>query len=177
MMINLTRPYYLAPVHGEPRHQHLYREMALQMGYPDHRIFTMVDGRPLEIGETNAELGDPVPCGRVLVDNAGNAGVTDEVLRDRSSLANDGIVIVTVALDVDNGEVIGSVGVDAKGYSGNDAALRQCAEWVWDALRNLKKSELQDVDFVRHTVADTARRCMIKKAQLRPLVVPAVLEV
>lgn len=176
MMINLTRPFYLAPVHGEPRHQALYREIALGMGYPAHRIFTMVDGLPLRIQETSAELGEPVECGRVLVDNAGNEGISDEVLRDRASLANDGIVVISLAIDPEAGEVVGNPEVMAKGFSGPDKALQLCADTVYDTIRGLKKSELQDVDFVRHTIGDVARRQFSRRNQLRPLVVPVVIE-
>lgn len=177
MMVNLTRPYYLTPVHGEPRHIHLYRKMALAMGYPDHRIFTMEDGLPVVIGEESAAYGEAVPCGRVLVDNGGNAGISDEILRDRSNLANEGIVVITVAIDVEQGDIVGDITLQAKGYSGPETVLMPTCEVVYDALRELKKSEMQDLDVVRHTVADAARRFLGRRTKMRPLVIPAIVEV
>ena len=177
MMVNLTRPYYLTPVHGEPRHIHLYRKMALAMGYPDHRIFTMEDGLPVVIGEESAAYGEAVPCGRVLVDNGGNAGISDEILRDRSNLANEGIVVITVAIDVEQGDIVGDITLQAKGYSGPETVLMPTCEVVYDALRELKNSEMQDLDVVRHTVADAARRFLGRRTKMRPLVIPAIVEV
>jgi ribonuclease J len=107
MMINLTRPYYLAPVHGEPRHQHMYLEMAREMGYPEHRIFMLEDGVPLVLDETNAYFGEPVPVGRVLVDYSGTPGISTEVLRDRYNIAKDGLIVITIAVDLERGEFIG----------------------------------------------------------------------
>lgn len=176
MMINLTRPYYLAPVHGEPRHQDLYNKIARNMGYPDHRLFILSDGVQLCIDETNAWLGDPVPCGRVLVDNAGNPGISEDVLRDRHNLANDGIVVVTVALNVERGEVIGEPIAQAKGFSGGPQLLEAGAAVVMDSLKALSRAELRDPDQVRHVLSDSMRRYLSKKAQLRPLVVPTVIE-
>lgn len=177
MMINLTKPYYLAAVHGEPRHHHIYQTMAMGMGYPEHRIFSMRDGKPLEISEEEAVFGEEVEFGRVLVDNGGNPGVSDEVLRDRSNLANDGMIVITLAIDVDKGEIVGDIELQAKGYSGPEDALRTTAEVIYDAIRGMRKSELHDSDTVRHTVADSARKFLGKRYRLRPMVIPAVIEV
>lgn len=177
MMINLTRPYYIAPVHGEPRHQHIFEQMALAMGYPEHRVFTLTDGQSLCMDETSAWLGEPVACGRVLVDNGGNAGIPDEVLRDRHSLANDGIVVLTIAVDVERGEIVGEPEVQAKGYSGPPKALEQAAKVLEDALASLDKSDIQDIDEVRRAAGDAVRRFLHRGTQLRPLVVPAIIEV
>ena len=176
-MVNLTRPFYIAPVHGEPRHQHMYSNMARAMGYPDHRIFTMIDGCPLCLDETKAWIGEPVECGRVLVDNGGAAGVSDEVLRDRTSISNDGIIIPIIALDVDQGELIGAPAIDARGFSGNAEILQAAVDLLDDSLRGLTKADLKNVDVVRHTAADVVRKFVHRKSQMRPVVAPAIVEV
>jgi ribonuclease J len=177
MVINLVRPFYLAPVHGEPRHQHLYGQIAREMGYPEHRIFRLEDGLPLCMDDKAAWLGEPEPCGRVLVDNGGNPGVTEEILRDRSSLATDGIVLVTVAIDVDQGEVVSPPEIQAKGFSGPPDALQEAIDALGAELRKLAPEDIEDVDLVRSTCADVVRKVLRKRSQLRPLVVPAVLEI
>lgn len=177
MMINLTRPFYLAPVHGEPRHQHLYRQMALDMSYPDHRIFTLTDGVPLCMDDTKAFLGEQKACGRVLVDTSGATGVPDDVLRDRTNVARDGVIAVTVAVDPERGELVGKPIVHLRGVHAEDGALDDTIEVVEDALRALDTNDLRDVDKVRHAVSDTVRRFVHKRASVRPLVLPTVIEV
>ncbi len=177
MMINLTRPFYVAPVHGEPRHQHMYCKMAQDMGHPEHRIFTLTDGIPLYLDEKEAYFGDPFPCGRRLVDYGGNVGVADEVLRDRTTLAKDGVITVAVAIDPEQGEMVGDAFVSAKGVNAPESLLAQLAEVVTDHVASLREHEIKDVDKVRHDVGDVARRFITKRLNLRPIVLPNVIEV
>lgn len=178
MMVNLLRPFYIAPVHGEPRHQHLYLEMATEMGYPEHRLFTLEDGSILQVHEKSAEIGpDRAPCGRVLVDNSGTPGISDEVLRDRSNLANDGLIAVTVVIDPEAGELVGDPVMQSKGFHGPAGTLDAAAEILLDGLNALQKDDLTDVDKLRHQVGDLVRRFIQKRTSLRPLVVTTVVEV
>jgi ribonuclease J len=177
MMINLTKPFYLAPVHGEPRHQFLYNKIGSEMGYPDHRIFTLKDGIPLILDETKAFFGEKVACGQVLVDSSGIPGVTDDILRDRFNVAKEGIVVLTVPIDVTNGELAGDPGVQARGFFGPEGVLDAAHDHLIDALNALSKEELKDPVRVKHHALDAVRRFIQKRASLRPLVLAIVVEV
>jgi ribonuclease J len=177
MMINLTRPYYIAPVHGEPRHQFLYSKIASDMGYPNHRIFTLQDGIPLDFTETSADFGTPVPAGRVLVDNSGTPGVSDDVLRDRYNIANDGLVIITVAIDTTHGKLVGDPIIQARGFSGPEGILDTAFDVLQDVLRHLSPDELRDPFRVKIDITETVRKMIQKRTQLRPLVLPIIVEV
>jgi len=177
MMINLTRPYYLAPVHGEPRHQHLYSEIGMNMGYPAHRIFTMKDGIPLVLDDTSVHFGEAVPVGRVLVDRGGTAGVSDDVLRDRYNIANDGLVIATIAIDMTKGELMGEPSIQTRGYSGADDVIGAAYDVLFDVLSSLSRDELRDTNRVKHDASDTLRKVIQKRSNLRPLVLPIIVEV
>jgi ribonuclease J len=147
------------------------------MGYPDHRIFTMVDGVPLVLDDTAAHQGEKVPCGRVLVDNSGQPGVTDEVLRDRYNVANDGLVVVTLAIDTTAGEVVGDPIIQTRGFHGPEGILDVAFDHLVDALRSLSKDELRDISRVKHDSGDVVKRLIQKRTQLRPLVLPVIVEV
>ncbi|RYG31485.1 ribonuclease J [bacterium] len=177
MMINLTKPYYIAPVHGEPRHQFLYNEIAQGMGYPEHRCFTFVDGIPLNLDDKKAFFGEPVAVGAVLVDSTGVAGVTEDVLRDRNNLAQDGLIVVTVGIDKTAGAIVSAPTLDAKGYFGPEGSLEFAASSVKEALARLSKTDLKDANRVRHEITDVVRRTIAKRSQRRPLVIPAVIEI
>jgi ribonuclease J len=176
MMINLLKPYYLAPVHGEPRHQHQYLRIAKDMGYPEHRLFTMDAGVPLVLEEMQAYQAEQVTCGRVLIDYSGTPGVSDEVIRDRHNLARDGIIAVTVAVDPERGELIGEPIFQSRGFHGPERTLDDAMNVLMDALNHEKSFDLRDVDKLRHDVSDVVRRFISKRTQLKPLVLPTIVE-
>lgn len=177
LMLNLTRPYYFAPVHGERRHQYELARLAFQMDYPEHRVFLLDIGERLVVEETDARIEDRVPCGRVLVDNSGTPGVTDDVLRDRSNLSREGVIAVTVAIDVELGEVVGDPYVQVRGVHSNEDVGKMVAKALDDLLDNLNVDDLRDSDKVRHLLAEAARRVVQRSIQMRPLVLPTVVEV
>ncbi len=177
MMINLTRPYYVAPVHGEARHLHLYLQIAKDMGFPEHRAWLMEDGVPLCLDATKAYTDERVPCGRVLVDFSGTPGISDDVLRDRANLSKDGVLAVAVAVDTELGEIVGIPMIQAKGFNGPEDALDAAAETLMDSLMGMDKEMIRDSDNLRHAVADIVRKYVSRRTQLRPLVLPSIVEV
>jgi len=174
MMINLTRPYYIAPVHGEPRHQHHLKQMTLTMGYPDHRVFTINDGSVLVMDETRAWLSDPVPSGMVLIDSSGSIGVSGEILRERTTLANDGVVVATLLVDEQKGTVLESSPIQAKGFIGGEQALQDSMEVLLDSLSSLSSTELKDTTRVEFVAADILRKQIYRRTQTKPVVVATV---
>jgi ribonuclease J len=177
MMINLTKPFYIAPVHGEPRHQHLYNQIAEGMGYPEHRIFTMQNGRPLVLDEDKAFFGDEIVTGRVLVDSSGTPGVTDEVLRDRYNIANDGMILITIAVDTTHGEIVGDPSLTSKGFHGPAGILDIAHDAMIDVLAALSPAEIKDLNRVKHDATDVVRKMMGRRGRVRPLIVTSVIEV
>jgi ribonuclease J len=181
MMINLTRPEYVAPYHGEPRHYHAYTQMALDMGYPLDNILTFETGQVLEMDEAGVRRAEePIPCGSVLVDGVSTGGVSDVVLRDRRHLAQDGTVIVTVSMDRSTGEILAGPDLLSRGFlrpEDSNELFEGAAERVGQALEELNYTEGSDVDTVRLAVHDTVSRYLRKRTNRRPVVVPVIMEI
>lgn len=176
MMINLTRPYYVAPVHGEPRHQHQYLEIAGDMGYPEHRMFTVENGRPLCLDDKQAWLGDPVPTGAVLIDGSGNAGVGPEVLRERMSLARAGVVSVSITVKGRHTLVAGPK-VSTRGFLGDEVDVQEITEVIGDYLT---RGDLRGIETDKHLeteIEGVARRFVQKRMQIKPVFAVNVLRV
>ncbi|HZO92018.1 MAG TPA: ribonuclease J [Chthonomonadaceae bacterium] len=181
MMINLTRPEYVAPYHGEPRHYHAYTQMALDMGFAPDGILTFEVGQMLEMdAEGVRRAAMTVPHGSVLVDGISAGGVSDVVLRDRRHLAQDGTVIVTVSMDRSTGEVLAGPDLLSRGFlhpEDSSELFEGAAERVTQALEELNYTEGSDLDTVRVTVHDTVARYLRKRTNRRPVVVPVIMEI
>ena len=177
MMINLTKPFYIAPVHGEPRHQYLYNQIAIEMGYPVHRVFTLEAGVPLQMDDKNAGFGKPVHTGQILIDNSGTPGLTEEILRDRYNVANDGVLFISMAIDTLNGEIVGDPSLISKGFHGPKGLLEEAQDIMTDALAALKTEEIKDLERIKKDATAIVKKFMAKRGKLRPLIVATVIEV
>ena len=177
MMVNLTRPHYIAPVHGEPRHQYHMGKLCVEMGYGEESIVMMENGSQLILEKDGAFFAENVVCGRVLVDGSGQAGVTDEVLRDRRNLANDGVVFVNVAIDSDAGKIVGAPEVVGKGVVSLDGEVDELKQILLDLLTSYSHAELHDTALVHHQISDVTRKFLRRAINRRPLVVATVVDV
>lgn len=114
LMLNLTRPYYLVPIHGETRKLIRHAELARNLGWSEDRIFVLGNGQPLAINGEGASLIEPIPSGRKLVDGNRLGEPEDPVLQSRLRLAGGGLVVVIVVLTVE-GELLTSPRVAIRG--------------------------------------------------------------
>lgn len=174
MMINLVKPFYLAPVHGEPRHQHLYLEMATAMGHAPHRMFTLANGSTLCIDDERAWLGDEVPTGEVLIDQHGDVPVTPHVLAERSNLGHEGVIVVSLTVDDRKGRLESRPEARAHGFSGPDAAIENALEAACDELAGLSPADLKDIARVEKLLIEVFRRVVNRTCRQRPVVIPVI---
>lgn len=181
MMINLTRPDYVAPYHGEPRHYAAYVQMALDMGYPRENILTFETGQMLEMDKKGVRrVATTIPHGSVFVDGISTGGVSDVVLRDRRHLSQDGTVIVTLSMDRSTGEIVSGPDLLSRGFlhpEDSNELFEQAIQKLCEAVEELNFTEGSDVDTVRLTVHDTVSRYLRKKTNRRPVVIPVVMEI
>ncbi|HTX68136.1 MAG TPA: ribonuclease J [Thermoleophilia bacterium] len=181
MMLNLTRPRYFMPVHGEYRHQHIHRGLARESGVPEEDIFILENGDVLEIDGENAELVDKVPTGMVFVDGFEIGDEEGLVLRDRQQLAGDGILIAVITLDAQSGEAVAAPELVARGFLHDDERLKdvldECAEALDALLDELGAEHVTGQKLIREDVNQRLSELVFQRTKRRPLIMPVVVEV
>ncbi|HEX6487702.1 MAG TPA: ribonuclease J, partial [Candidatus Dormibacteraeota bacterium] len=174
-----VRPRFFIPVHGEYRQLEKHAELAERAGTPAERIKVVEDGRVVELTADSVEVGEDVGAGFVFVDGSGIGDVEQVVLRDRRHLASDGIVVVTVALDREDGELRAGPDLVSRGFieeGTSEDLMRDARNEVTAAVRRLA-GEPPERSIVQETIHDVVSRMAWKRTRRRPMVIPVVTEI
>ncbi|MDA8216465.1 MAG: ribonuclease J [Dehalococcoidales bacterium] len=181
-LLRIVRPRYCVPMHGEYRHMILYQDLAISEGIPAERVVLPEIGDVLAFTESVAGKVDTVPAGSVLVDGLTVGGVTKAVLRERGRLAEDGVLIASVVIDRETGELLGGPDLVARGFMEaiEDHLLDEARDQVVRALRkgshpNGHPMEA-DYGFIVRKVHDTLAKFIYQQTRRRPMVLPVVTE-
>jgi ribonuclease J len=178
LMISLLKPRYLAPVHGEPRHQAAYFELARQMGYRDEQMFMLENGAVLRIENGIATLGEKVPAGRLLIEEGVEGGVPESLIRDRRVIAEEGILVALITVRAQTGELVDDPQFILRGFEWlNEAQPELAREAILQTLGKMVPAEISDWDNVREELTQVLRRFCRKHLSRRPMVVALVTEV
>jgi ribonuclease J len=180
LMLNLVRPQFFVPVHGEYRHLRAHAGLARELGIPAERVFVVEDGQGLELTKTLARVLQRFPVGRVLVDGKGVGDVGAVVLRDRQLLAQDGMVVVAVTLARDSGRVVAGPEIASRGwvYERESEAILQEAKSVLEAAVGAHADEeALTREALASVLRGTLRRFIHQRFDRKPIVLPIVLEV
>ena len=179
VMLNLTRPRYFLPVHGEYRHLLGHARLAGTVGIPSERIFVLEDGIGLEVTATEARVVGRFPAGRVLVDGKGIGDIGAVVLRDRQILANEGLIAVSIAVDAE-GRVVAGPEIASRGVvyvKENEALLEELKAAVAKTLGERDATVAFDRAIVSALVRTAVRQFINQRFQRKPVVLPIILEV
>ena len=181
MLLNLLRPRYLVPVHGEYRHLYMHKELAEGAGVPSERIFLLEIGDVLELDERGGEIVAKVPAGRVFVDGLeiGDEGAV--VLRDRQQLSGDGILIAAVSVNAQTGETLAPPELVARGFLYDEdyqqEVLEEAAAELEERLRELTHEHVTGQRLIRDDIHETLAQFIYRKTKRQPLILPVVIEV
>jgi ribonuclease J len=180
VMLNLVRPQYFVPIHGEHRHLYFHADLARSVGIPDDHIFLLENGDVLELTHDHAEVTGKVQAGMILVDGFAMGDFHELVLRDRRHLATDGLVMVVVVQSAQDGEVIGEPEVVFRGFahSGDlDKLSERARTLIVEALRADEMHQVTDLTLVKNRVHDAVQKFLHRETGKRPMVLPVVVEV
>jgi ribonuclease J len=179
MMLNLLRPRYFVPIHGEYRHLCLHAKTAAELGIPESDIFILENGQVLELSLHSAKVDGKVPAGYVLVDGLGVGDVGQVVLRDRRLLSQDGVVIVTVTIDKQSGRPLTEPDIVSRGFiyePDSEGLLDTAREKVTRALEE-GVTRSAERGFISAKVKETLGRFLYDQTHRRPMVLPVITEV
>jgi ribonuclease J len=180
LMLNLVRPEFFVPVHGEYRMLVEHGKLAVRTGVERENVFIAEDGDVLEF---TTEYGDKVGKtygGNVLVDGSGIGDVGEAVLRDRRALAGDGIVMVVVAIDAEEARVTAGPDIVARGVfylPESDGVLDELRATLRAALGEISVEGMRDVGTVKEHLRNALAKAIFGRTKRRPVVIPLVMEV
>jgi ribonuclease J len=179
LMLNLVRPRYFVPVHGEYRHLAAHLRLARSVGLAEDATHLLEDGQVLEVDAAGARNAAPIAAGRVFVDGKGIGDISDIVLRDRRHLSQDGLLLAVLAVDQHTGELVAGPDFTARGVVAEDDQARVFEEAravVIAALEAIAPESRTDSLEVKEEVRKALRRYLSKTLDRRPVVVPYVME-
>jgi len=178
-MLQLTRPRYFVPIHGEYRHLVRHRKLAQDVGVPEDHCFILEDGDVLELTATSAEKVQPIQVGKVFVDGKGVGDIGDVVIRDRRHLSEDGIVLAVMAIHQQSGEIVAGPDLISRGFVRDEEGeeiLEQARKVVLDALAGMNRETRTDPAELKEEVRKVLRRYFRKRLERRPVVLPYIIE-
>jgi ribonuclease J len=177
-MVRLLKPKYCIPIHGEYRMLMLYRDLAIEEGVQPNNVIVADIGQVIEFTQNDSGINGSVQSGSVLVDGLTIGEVTDVVLRDRRRLASDGVLICTIVVDRETGELIAGPDLISRGFvdPAQDDILNQAGERVTRMVDRQPRSQA-DFGYLTGKIREVISGYVYERTRRRPMILPVVTEV
>jgi ribonuclease J len=179
LMLNLVRPRFFTPIHGEYRHLVKHARLAQKVGIPAEHCILAVNGDIITYSNGSCQISGTVEAGRVFVDGKGIGDVGNIVLKDRKHLSEDGMVVVIIAINQATGEIIYGPDIVTRGFVFEDESqefLDETRKIVLDTLAGDSVEVLADLNEVKLEVRRVLRKFFNKTIERRPVILPLILE-
>jgi ribonuclease J len=180
LMLNLLRPRYVLPMHGDHKRLHLHAQLAAAVGIEPEAVFAGENGLPLEIDAAGARFGEPEESGMIFVDGVDIGDPADVALRDRRMLSDDGIFIVVATISEQTGESVVAPEVIFRGVpfiEQADGLVEEIREQVELALTRAVSDGIREIDLLQQELHDDLGAFVYDRLRRRPMVLPVVVEV
>jgi len=175
LMLNLVRPQYFIPIHGELRHLKAHARLARQLGIPSQNIFVVENGYVIEFDDGEGRIGERVPGGYVYVDGSLVGDVSPEVLREREVLSRDGFVVAIVQRDSETGRLQGRPEIITRGFI-LEREAEDLLAGAEDAVIAAVESSRMGGPALRDQVRQSLMEYLYHETKRRPMVIPVILE-
>jgi ribonuclease J len=180
LMLNLTRPRYVMPVHGDHKRLRLHAELAKAVGILPKNVFRGRNGLPLELDETGARFGEDEHAGVIFVDGVDIGDPDDVALRDRRTISADGIFIVVATISSDDGAVVADPEVIFRGVpflEEADALVEELRGVIEGSLRDAESAGTRELHLIQEDLHDDVAEFVYERLRRRPMILPVVVEV
>ena len=180
LLISLLKPKFYMPIHGEYRHLYANKEVAEFMGIPSDRIFISEVGKVLELDRKSAKFAGTVQAGNVMVDGSGIGDIGSVVLRDRKHLAEDGLVVAVVTVDLHDRIILSGADIVSRGFVYVKEAEKLMAEARAVATRSVENSlakRVNDFTQIRNSIRDDLAKFIYKETKRKPMILPVIMDV
>ncbi|MBL0732122.1 MAG: ribonuclease J [Desulfosarcina sp.] len=180
LMINLTKPEYFIPIHGEYRHLTLHARLAEDVGIKKENVLLAENGHIIEFDENGVRLGKKVLTGRVLIDGKGVGDVGKSVLKERRSLSTEGFVAVTMAFDEETGFIIYGPDISSRGFvfeTETGHLLRDAECVILEIVEEIGHDEPDRIKLIRRDIQKKLKKYFYFAIKRRPVILPFIIEV
>ncbi|ADQ14725.1 ribonuclease J [Halanaerobium hydrogeniformans] len=179
LMLNLVKPKYFVPVHGEYRHLYKHANLAEEVGIPRDNIYIADVGDKINFAEDKVSKKDNVQSGDVLIDGLGIGDVGNIVLRDRKMLSEDGIIIVVVTIDK-KGNILVGPDIITRGFvyiRESEELIEAATQRVEDALKECEENNVTEWSVLKNTIRNSLNNYVYQKIKRNPMILPVIMEV
>ncbi|MDR6224233.1 ribonuclease J [Desmospora profundinema] len=180
LMLNLMKPQFFIPIHGEHRMLRAHGQLAESVGVRPENIFIADNGDAVEISGGKARYGSKIPTGNVLIDGLGVGDVGNIVLRDRKLLSQDGILVVVVTLSKNNGKVLSGPDIISRGFvyvRESEKLLEEANRIVTQTMEKCANERVSEWASLKTSIRDALSRFLYDQTRRRPMILPIIMEV
>lgn len=180
LMLNLMRPKYFIPIHGEYRMLRKHALLGESVGVDPENIFLIDIGETIEIQNGQARKAGKIPAGNVLIDGLGVGDVGNIVLRDRKLLSQDGILVVVVTISKQDGKIVSGPDIISRGFvyvRESEGLLEEANRIVSSTLEKLMSENVNEWASLKTNVKDSLGRFLFEQTRRRPMILPIIMEV
>jgi len=180
LVLQLVRPKYFIPVHGEYRQLFRHAALAHQLGVVSGEVLLIEDGQPIEFTAEGAYRIEPVTAGRVLVDSGSLEAIEEFVIRDRKHLSEDGVVVPIIAIDKHTGKVESAPEIVTRGFLPNENTqelVNGAREVVLRTVEQSNAEEKKDWGVIKEKIRVDLKKYINKHTSKRPMILPVILEI
>ncbi len=179
LVLQLVKPKYFIPVHGEYRHLFRHAALAHQLGVVSGEILLVEDGQNIEFTEDGVRRRDPVTAGRVLVDSGSLEEIEEVVVRERKHLSEDGVVVPIIAIDKHTGKLESQPEIVSRGFMSDNGSdlVAGARDIVLRTINTSNAEERADWSVIKEKIRVDLKRYISKQTSKRPLILPVILEV